>query len=281
MKISVLTICLNSGAYLERAINSVQNQNYAHIEHVVVDGGSGDDTLAILKKYPSLIWISEKDEGQSDAMNKAFSLATGDIIVYLNADDYFEDNVFNTVIQTFNNSRAEIVIGNFFIKNDETNTLIHPSIEFKKIIFPQKYAFPYNPVSYFYKRKIQETIGKFPLQENYAMDYWFLLRALDKYQALKLDIALGTFLLTDMSKTVLNNKNDTRRLAKEYFGKKPPITKIYFAMHNFYIDITTSIRYWTWLKLPLKYLLYVVKYKRQFRTFKEFKKMKFINLNRG
>ena len=89
----MLTVSFNSGPFLEKAIQSVIQQDYQNIEHIIVDGGSTDTTIKILKKYSNLTWISEKDSGQCDAMNKAFSLSSGEIVVYLNADDYFEKNI--------------------------------------------------------------------------------------------------------------------------------------------------------------------------------------------
>src|SRR5688572_20049864 len=101
MKISVLTPCLNSSKWLRRAIESVLKQDYANWEHIVVDGGSNDGTIELIKSYDHLVWISEPDNGQSDAMNKAFGMASGDIIVYLNADDWFDDAVFQEVVENF------------------------------------------------------------------------------------------------------------------------------------------------------------------------------------
>ena len=98
MKISILTPSYNAEQFLDRAICSVRQQDYEHWEHIIVDGGSTDGTLELLQKYPHLIWKSEPDKGQSDAMNKAFAMATGDLIVSLTADDYFEPHVFTSVI---------------------------------------------------------------------------------------------------------------------------------------------------------------------------------------
>ena len=86
--VSVVTPSYNKGRFIEETILSVKNQTYPRIEHIVVDGGSTDGTLDILKKYgDSLIWISEPDKGQSDAINKGWRMSKGDILAYLNADD--------------------------------------------------------------------------------------------------------------------------------------------------------------------------------------------------
>lgn len=89
LKISVVTPTLNSCEDLEIAIRSVIDQNYTNFEHIIIDGGSIDGTIELLNKYKHLTWLSEPDDGQADAMNKGFDLTTGDIIVYLNSDDYF------------------------------------------------------------------------------------------------------------------------------------------------------------------------------------------------
>ena len=82
LKISVITPSLNSGAYIEEAIQSVLAQQYPNFEHIIVDGGSADETLEILRRYQHLKWISEPDRGQSHAMNKGFRMSSGDIIGY-------------------------------------------------------------------------------------------------------------------------------------------------------------------------------------------------------
>src|SRR5688572_1037654 len=87
--VSIVTPSLNQGRYLDEAIRSVQGQDYPRLEHVVVDGGSTDETLDVLRRHPHLRWVSEPDGGQSDAVNKGFRLARGEIFGWLNADDYY------------------------------------------------------------------------------------------------------------------------------------------------------------------------------------------------
>lgn len=120
-KISVITPSFNSREVIERAVQSVLVQDYTCWEHVIVDGGSTDGTIDLLKKYPHLKWISEKDRGQADAMNKGFSLSTGDIIVYLNADDYFLPGAFSAVMAVFEKG-ASFVVGNVLVMSPRLGT---------------------------------------------------------------------------------------------------------------------------------------------------------------
>jgi glycosyltransferase involved in cell wall biosynthesis len=110
--ISVITPSFNQGAYIERTIRSVLDQNYAQFEHIVIDGGSTDDTVDILKRYPHLIWISEKDRGQADALNKGLKLARGEIVGWINSDDYYQADIFGSVARHFQSSGARWVVGN-------------------------------------------------------------------------------------------------------------------------------------------------------------------------
>src|SRR5881398_410088 len=96
-KISVVTPSLNSIHTIQETIESVLNQNYPNLEHIVIDGGSTDGTVEILKKYPHLIWISEKDEGHYHAMNKGVERATGEVVAILNADDRYRAGALRKV----------------------------------------------------------------------------------------------------------------------------------------------------------------------------------------
>lgn len=232
MKISVLTPSFNSGKYIQQAIESVLNQSYTNWEHIVVDGASTDETRIILQNYPHLKWVSEPDKGQSDAMNKAFAMSTGDLIVYLNADDYFYSEAFGKIVTTFQkHPDKDIVVGNLHMKiNNEFRANTNATISWKDLSVI-KGRFPTNPVSYMYKRKVQEKIGFFPIDEHYTMDYWFLIRAFYFFKPIKIEDFLGCFVF------VPNNKSST--IAGEFQIQMPHALKFclkYTPRRFFYVS---------------------------------------------
>ena len=105
-KISVVTPSFNSVSTIAETIQSVRDQDYGNWEHIVVDGGSQDGTVAVLEKYPGLKWVSEKDEGHYHAMNKGLARAAGDVVVILNADDCFRPGALRKVAEAFQTNPA-------------------------------------------------------------------------------------------------------------------------------------------------------------------------------
>ena len=119
--VSIITPTFNRGEFLEKNILSIKNQNYKNIEHIVTDGGSTDNSLDILKKYEgtyNLKWVSEKDNGCANAMNKGFKMASGDIFCWLDADDYYLPGTLEKVVKIFqNNPNVDVVFGDIFVCN--------------------------------------------------------------------------------------------------------------------------------------------------------------------
>jgi len=201
IKISIITPCFNAVKFIERAIDSVINQQDSNFEHIIIDGGSTDGTLDILKKYSHLKVLSEPDRGQSDAMNKGFALSSGEIVAYLNADDYYHEGTFTEIRTAFLNGDPDIVVGDLLIIQNGKERISHSEWRYKKLIHPNYFGFPYNPVSYFYKRDIQEYVGLFPVNEGFVMDYWFIIRAFHKAKVKKINRILGSFLIHEDCKT--------------------------------------------------------------------------------
>jgi glycosyltransferase involved in cell wall biosynthesis len=122
-KISIITPSFNQGNYIRGTIESVMNQDYNNWEHIIIDGGSNDATISILKEYSHIKWLSEKDNGPAQALNKGFKMADGDIFAWINADDYYEKNIFNKIVNIFSENYIDILFGII--------TFIYPGIDEK------------------------------------------------------------------------------------------------------------------------------------------------------
>ena len=112
-KLSIITPSLNQGRFIERTIQSVLDQGYENLEYLIVDGGSTDTSVETIRRYEDRIdwWVSEPDNGQTEAINKAITRATGDVIAYINSDDYYMPGAFDTALATLDESGAEWVAG--------------------------------------------------------------------------------------------------------------------------------------------------------------------------
>ncbi len=109
-KISVITPSLNQGKFVERCIQSVLNQAYPNFEHIIIDGGSSDETLETLNQYPHLKWVSESDKGQAHAINKGIAMAEGEILAWLNSDDAYTVGAFVAVAEAVEKTLGQAVI---------------------------------------------------------------------------------------------------------------------------------------------------------------------------
>lgn len=179
MKVSIITVVYNNEETIANAIESVLEQTYPHVEHIIVDGASSDNTLSIINKYKEHLGkiISEKDKGLYDAMNKGIKAATGDIIGILNSDDYFNNNqVISSIVDAFkNDSSLDASIGDIVFVNSNDKVIRHYSAKKWK---PNKFAWGYMPPhpSFFIKRGIFEQLGFYKLDYKIAADYELLIR---------------------------------------------------------------------------------------------------------
>jgi glycosyltransferase len=128
MKASIITVTFNSQDTIKSTIESVINQTYNNIEYIIIDGGSTDATIDIIKRYESKIakWISEKDEGIYDALNKGLRFATGDLVGFLHSDDIYENkNIISQIVNVFNKTNNEIVYGDLiYVYKKDVNKII-------------------------------------------------------------------------------------------------------------------------------------------------------------
>lgn len=234
-KISIITPSFNSVQFVQRAIESVLNQDDPNFEHIIIDACSTDGTLDLCRKYNHLILVSEPDKGQSDAMNKGFLLSKGEIIVYLNADDFFLPGAFSEIRKAFLNDNPDIVVGDLLINQAGKDRVNQSEWRYSKLIHPNFFGFPYNPVSYFYKRNVQERVGLFPINEQFVMDYWFIIRAFKNARVKKINFTLGCFYIHENCKThsVVDSNLMLVKTVAAFFEKDSFIQKIIYAVHEF------------------------------------------------
>jgi glycosyltransferase involved in cell wall biosynthesis len=170
-RVSIVTPSFNQASFIEETILSVQNGGYSNIEHIVVDGGSTDDTISILKKYPHIRWISEPDKGQSDALNKGFAMATGEIIGWLNSDDCYYRNAIETVVETFvTHPNADFVYGNLAIIDEISDLQSLWKVElFDLECQLNDHNMIAQPAAFFTK-KLLDQVGPINVSLRYTMD---------------------------------------------------------------------------------------------------------------
>ena len=176
-RVTIITATYNAVSNLRRCIESVQLQSYGRIEHVVVDGGSCDGTVELLKSYGGRItWISEPDDGIADAFNKGIQLSRGDYINFQGADDYLWDHeVVATVMEGVEPARDLLVCGRIKRVDQQGRVLWESSPRFKKRYLLFRMALPHQAL--FTNRMFFQEYGYFDTDLRYAMDYEHLLRA--------------------------------------------------------------------------------------------------------
>ena len=186
MKISLITVTYNSARYLQNAIQSVYNQEYSDIEYIIVDGGSTDATLSIIQQNSSCIskWISEKDNGMYDAINKGMKMATGEVIGILNSDDMLASkDVISKIATCFKAHKVDSVFGDLLYVDAEETSKIH---RFWKGMTYNRRSFnfgwmPAHP-TFYVRREIVEQLGGYETHYFSASDFELMTRYLYKHR---------------------------------------------------------------------------------------------------
>ncbi len=186
LKISIITVCYNAENTIEQTVLSVINQSYDNIEYIVIDGLSKDKTINILSKYQKNISkiISENDSGLYDAMNKGIKLASGDVIGFINADDFFSSKyIVEEIMSFFNHSQIKIVYGDLvYVHKENANKVIRywKSSDYKKYNILKGWM-PAHPTFYARKELYQQN-GLFNTEFKVSSDYDLMLRFLKKVE---------------------------------------------------------------------------------------------------
>lgn len=266
-KISIVTPSYNQGQFLEETIQSVLNQNYPDLEYFVIDGGSTDNSVDIIKKYQDQItyWVSEPDRGQSDAINKGFRRSTGEIVAWLCSDDTYFPGALKSA-------------GTFFSKHPEVDVVYGDvaAIDEKSRIFAATRSLNFSLLGLlsrsgsisqsasFFRRKILDQVGFIDESMDYCMDYEFYLRAaIARFNFQRIPKTLATYRYHSASKTVtgtsVHNKHNEamERHQKKYADGHYNLVTLKFMRKilNLQRIILNLDRYWQYRNGYLKSFL--------------------------
>ncbi|MCK5664547.1 MAG: glycosyltransferase [Thiotrichaceae bacterium] len=213
--VSVITVVLNGEQYLEETIQSVVNQTYNNVEYIIIDGGSDDGTLDIIRKYDDRVdfWVSEKDDGIADAFNKGISLCAGDIIGIINADDWYELDAIKKIVECKKHSAV-------FCGNVQYWDKYKKDYLFLTNIFDLPKEMTVNHPAVFVSKNIYKAFGVFDSRYIYAMDYELLLRFYKKgVEFVAIDSVLSNMRLAGVSDINWAKSFREVRLAKIQHGE--------------------------------------------------------------
>jgi glycosyltransferase involved in cell wall biosynthesis len=204
LKLSIITPSFNQGRFLEETILSVHNQGYQPLEHIVIDGGSTDESVSIIRKYEDRLayWVSEKDRGQVHAINKGIERATGDILAFLNSDDVYLPGAFNAVMSHFaENPESKWVCGDTIMFGDGHETQIIRSVVPRSAAHCLSWAYCAPQPGHFWRTELVRS--GFQERWNYDFDHDMYVRLLLAGNECEyLPLPMAAYRLHEVSKTI-------------------------------------------------------------------------------
>ena len=237
--VSIITVAYNADLYIEKSFLSVVNQTYSPIEYIIIDGGSIDNTVDIIKRYSNRIayWCSEKDNGISDAFNKGLSKATGDIIGIINADDWYEKDTIGKVVNFFEST--DIVYGDLQLWEREKKDFIQKG---NHSLLTREMTV--NHPTVFIKKSCYKKFGNFREEYKCAMDYDLMLRLYTNNCVFK----YIPFVLSNMRLEGLSDSNwllgcrETLAIKNKYLPTQRIKNYLYYFKHVLAIAIPRALK---------------------------------------
>jgi glycosyltransferase involved in cell wall biosynthesis len=218
-RLSVVTPVLNGAAFIEGCVRNVAEQNCELAEHIIVDGGSTDGTLAVLDRLVEEITrlrvLVRPGMRQSAAMNAGIKASAGTIIGILNADDYYSPGTLHRAVEFFEFFEVPtLLVGNCELLREGQEPLINrpADLQLESVLLgPRHYPFPFNPVAYFYDREVHEVVGFYDEDDDFTMDVDFLFRALASVRSEYRDELWGHVRVHEQAKTVVSKASGRHR----------------------------------------------------------------------
>jgi len=236
--ISIVTVVYNGGKYLENTIQSVINQTYPNVEYIIIDGGSKDESVDIIRKYEDKIdyWVSEKDTGIYDAMNKGISLCNGEIIGIINSDDYFNSkDVFTSIVNSYHLHNFDIYSAGANKIDYDSGTIIKTIMpNLNLLIFSMTLAHP----GTFIKKSIYKHFGLYDTSYLIAADYDLLLK--NKIQ--KSNFFLDFEAIANMRTGGISDTNILQSKKERYLIRKKNLNKLQFLFTQIIIEIRAVLK---------------------------------------
>lgn len=264
--VSIITPSYNQGRFIRETIESVLNQDYEYIEYIIIDGGSGDNTLEVLEKYKNRItMISEADKGQSDAINKGFRMAKGVIVAWLNSDDIYEKGCISRVVREFQKNRnIALVYGDGYILDEagcKVKKFEHTQ-EFDLWKLVNFWDYIMQPAAFFSREHLRQ-VGYLDVNLHYCMDWdlWIKLANAGEVQYIEECLACSReYAETKTSTGGKRRLKEIEFLLRKYSGKKNPLGIFSYRASSLFIKYADkkilSKFLGTWLSIVHAYLNY-------------------------
>jgi len=245
--ISIVTPSYNQAEFIEETIQSVISQDYPNLEYIIIDGASTDGSVSIIQKYQSQLayWVSESDQGQTEALIKGFSCAHGEILNWLNSDDLLHPKALWQVAEAFQKSQADLIIGEDYHFSDEESLAGNNTFHF----VPQNYQYPdcwrfwdekfkYHQPCTFFSRRAYEAVGGLNETFHYVMDYDLYCRILTmpNVKVNYLPVTLSHFRLNPKAKTAISKRLFTiemRQILAQNWASLPLSDQDWVAMSQY------------------------------------------------
>ena len=253
MNLSVITPTFNAVRFIEACVANVVAQGSVVLEHIIADGGSTDGTVEVLlqlmQRYPHIKYLPGPDKGQSDALNKAASVARGDAIGILNADDFYEPSAAEEGIRHLALMREPgIVCGDCRVLDEDGKELFlnRPTdLRLNSLLLGWAYVqHPCNPSAYFYHRNVHFVVGGYDVDDHYSMDLDFLLSTVAKVEAVYVPAHWGNFRLMKGGKTHDDNRTTERAktVVNRHLHRLPLWRRVFIRLLQARIDLVRRVR---------------------------------------